>query len=388
MSKQTFLLEDLKNRGNAYHVSNDEESHSIGPQMMPPTFNLSSGDPVQTKKEDEEGSSAKDYVADGADKVNAIGNIIDPILDKFVGKANQAMATANELMQEAKVSAAAAKAKAAQAMAAQKSAGSGKSKIKNLKASKAAKASQAAQKASKIKAAKAANALKEAQKLKSLVPTLAKLLNKVPLSKIGFAAAFINKGLTSTNTTKAGVAVDALATAGLDAAFSKSHPLVAAIDAVIGLIPGGERFNISNTMSNSVSSITGAGESIITGDVSGISAFHEASKAGKNTWIFEQAAKAGEFWSENGGYERAKTTGDFWGGADSFAGRSTAFAASVPGLGHLGEGLGWTGFQVYDKGGKAIDATGNALSELDEAIMPEGRTLNPFKVDWDSYNPF
>lgn len=105
----------------------------------------------------------------------------------------------------------------------------------------------------------------------------------------------------------------------------------------------------------------------------------------------EQAVKAGDFWSEHGGAERTQMVGDFWGGADSVAGRSTAFLAATPGIGHLGEGLGWLAFQGYDKGGDALNFAGDKLSELDQAIMPEGRTLNPatgIKSLLNGENPF
>ncbi len=87
-----------------------------GPSIMPPAFNVVAGEPIQAKKKDEEGSALGDNVANGADKVNAIGNILDPILEKFVGKSNQAIAAAKELMREAAAAGEAAKVKAAKAL--------------------------------------------------------------------------------------------------------------------------------------------------------------------------------------------------------------------------------------------------------------------------------
>mgnify|MGYP001805919247 CR=1 FL=1 len=338
-----------------------------------------------------EGSNAGNYVATGADKTNATTNILGGIIDRFTKKLEGIEKLAKEAGKEAAAAKRFALTKAAAAKKAVQAAGSGKSKALSKLASKAAQEANEARKLASIKQMKALRLLEEAQKVRKLLPVAIKVLNKLPLNTIGFAASAINKYLTTSNVTTAGKVVDSGITAGFDLAFGMSHPVASAIDAVIGLIPGGERFNISNTMSNSINSITGSAESIVTGDISGIERFYQDSKAGKNTWIMEQAANAGDFWSEHGGAERTRMVGDFWGGVDTITGRSTAFLAAMPGIGHLGEGLGWLAFQGYDKGGDALNFAGDKLSELDQAIMPEGRTLNPvtgIKSLLNGENPF
>jgi hypothetical protein len=320
-----------------------------------------------------------------------------------------------------------------------RAAGSGKSKFKSLQASNAAKeanrakylagakdkiAKQAIQKAnnfaqeaataqknlktkqlfaqkagrfSRIKSIRAFKAVSQFRTIEKMAnsgvfKTLGKFksINKY-LGPVGIGATFTSKMLTSYNTTSVGKAVDALGTTAIDVAFGKSNPLVAAIDAGLGLVPGGDRINIGGTMSSSVSSITGTAESIFTGDITGLQKFYEDSLAGKTPWIYEKAFEAGDYWSEQGGAERAKMVGDFYGGPDTRAGRLFGFFGAMPGIGHAGEGLGWLAFKGYEKGSEAIDYAGKKLTEFDEKIMPEGRTLNPMvgiKSILSGENPF
>jgi hypothetical protein len=347
--------------------------------------------PAIQRKPGKDDSGNTDTVAGVADKTNASTNIIGGIMDHFNKNYLEAEKIANQALEEAAVAKSVALNKARKAQIAISKAGSGKSRILSELASKAAKEANEAREFAALKQAKALRFVNQAKQFKAILPVAIKVLNKLPLDKIGFAAAFLNKYLTTTNVTTPGKIADSTITAGFDFAFGNAHPIVSAIDALIGLIPGGERVNISNTMGNSITSITGSTEAIVTGDISGIEKFYNDSKEGKNTWIFEKAFEAGDFWSEHGGADRTQMVGDFWGGADSVAGRTTSFFAAMPGVGHLGEGLGWAGFQIYDKGGDAINYTGEKLSQLDEAIMPEGRTLNPITgiksiLDWE--NPF
>lgn len=258
---------------------------------------------------------------------------------------------------------------------AQKAAGSGKSAIKSERASQAAK--------SALKSSASAEKALKGSRISKLITPMAKFLDKLPLDGIGAIASFASKLYSSDNTTTAGKLADAGSTSALDTAFSVTHPLAAGIDALIGFIPGGDRVNISNTMSNSVSSITGSFESILTGDISGIDSFHQKSLAGENTWFFEQAAKYGEAYKEREGVsERVERTGDFWGGPETTSGRAGAFAASIPILGEIGEGIGesagWavqTGQELWsdtlDFGSDAVDYIG------------DNYTLNPSEIEWD-----
>lgn len=353
-------------------------------------FNQMNQTAIQRKPGKEDSGNA-DTVADVADKTNASTNIIGGIIDHFNKNYLEAEKIANQALEEAAAAKSIALKKAREAQIAISKAGSGKSRILSGIASKAAREANEAKKFAAMKQAKALRFVNQSKQLKAILPIAIKVLNKLPLDKIGFAAAFLNKYLTTTNVTTPGKIADSTITAGFDFAFGNAHPIVSAIDALIGLIPGGERVNISNTMGNSITSITGSTEAIVTGDISGIEKFYNDSKEGKNTWIFEKAFEAGDFWSEHGGADRAQMVGDFWGGADTVTGRSTGFLAAMPGIGHAGEGLGWLAFQGYDKGGDALNYVGNKLSDADEAVMPEGRTLNPITgiksiLNWE--NPF
>lgn len=297
------------------------------------------------------------------------------IIQNYIDKYSKAYIDAEKLAYSSKLKALKAESFAKRAM---KLAGSGKSRLRSLRASKAAKAANKAKAFAEANNLKAAKLMAKATKLRKLCIGLSKFLKKVPFTAIGAGLSFANKYYTTTNTTTAGKIFDSGAKAGIDTAFGVTHPLISAIDAVIGLIPGANRFTISNTMGDSTTAITGTIESIITGDITGLDKFADDLRKGKGTWIFEQAIHAGDYWAEEGGgYERAKMVGDFWGGPESVSGRTTAFFASIPGVGHAGEGIGWLGYQTYDKGGKAIDYTKEKLKEFDEAVMPEGRTLNP-----------
>lgn len=227
------------------------------------------------QRKENEGSDAGNYVATGADKTNASTNIIGGIMDRFTKNLEAIEKLAKEAGKEAVAAKQLALAKAAAAKKAVQAAGSGKSKALSKLASKAAQEANEARKLASIKQIKALRLLEEAQKVRKLLPVAIKVLNKLPLNTIGFAASAINKYLTTSNVTTAGKVADSGITAGFDLVFGMSHPVASAIDAVIGLIPGGERFNISNTMSNSINSITGSAESIFTGNISGIERFYQ-----------------------------------------------------------------------------------------------------------------
>lgn len=387
------------NQGKKLPAYNDRKSEneadnlgkqaSRGQKVTSSVSSLSGGHAIIQRKENN--NSTETAIADRSGDVNSGTNIIGGILDRFNKNLEAAEKIASKAMKEAQAAERLAISKAAKAKKAIRAAGSGKSKILSEIASTAAKEANEAKRIAYLKHTKAMRLFKEAKRIKSLLPVAVKVLNKLPLNTIGFAAAFANKYLTTTNTTTAGKLTDSGITAGFDLAFGSAHPVVSAIDAIIGLVPGGERVNISNTMSNSISSITGSAESILTGDISGLEKLRQDAKAGKSTWIFEQAFKAGDYWAENGGTERAQMVGDFWGGADTVSGRATGFLAAMPGIGHAGEGLGWLAFQGYDKGGDALNYAGNKLAEFDETIMPEGRTLNPLtglKSLFKGENPF
>lgn len=366
---------------------------SAGNQAVRQLLQRSAARPPTVHRQDEEDEA----IAEGAGTVNAAGNIVGPIVDKAAQDVVAAEKQANELLQTAKADRSSAARKlrkaqkdvtnaARQTDKAKRRSGSGRRggrRAMNRAASRTRKAQTAvAEGLSKLAAAARANtralqALDEAKAAREALPRLVKLLDRVPLDQIGFAAAAIDKAITTKNTTVLGKGADALGTAGVDTAFSTALPIVAAADAIVGLV-GGERYTISSGLSDSVSSTTGLTESILTGEAAGISSFHEASKNGENHKIFELAAEAGEYWAEQGdSEERVQTTGDFYGGADTVPGRAGAAIASVPGVGHAGQAVGWAAWQTYDKGGKALSATADAVETAHDFVMPEGRTLNP-----------
>ncbi len=311
--------------------------------------------------------------SDGAGYVNTGGNVVGGVTAAF-----EELEAAKKLKELEAIQQAALAKKAAAARAV-KAAGSGKSASKSAKASKAVRAANAAAKdASKAK--QAASTVSSSIKTGSRI---AKIVDKLPLDAIGAIASFASKLYSSDNTTTTGKVVDAGATSALDTAFSMANPITAGIDALIGLIPGGERYNISNTMSNSTSAITGAGESILTGDTRGIESFHQKSLAGENTWIFQKAAEWGESYKGREGVsERVERTGDFWGGADSTTGRAGAFAASLPGFGEVGEGighgLGWAATEGIELWGDVFEAGGDAVDYIEDNF-----TLDPSEIEWD-----
>lgn len=129
-------------------------------------------------------------------------------------------------------------------------------------------------------------------------------------------------------------------------------------------------------MSDSMSSITGGLEAILTGDISGINNAHEQRKRGGNTKWYEHFAGFGEHMaSEGGGSERAEVSGDFWGGADTVTGRTAAFFAAMPGIGHAGKKAGELGARAYLAGGEALDSASNFAGD---AINFAGEKLEDF----------
>jgi len=322
---------------------------------------------IQMDKADDEKKS------EIAGTINSSGNIIGGLKDVLEGSDSFIKI---KKMEEAKK---AAEIKKAAAIKAQKAAGSGKSVAKNLKASKATKSASEATK-DFSKATKAADNIGGAKKF---ISPVAKFLDKLPLDGIGFFASLASKYYSSDNTTTTGKVVDAGSTAALDTAFSAKFPLAAAIDAVLGFIPGGDRINISNTMSNSVSSITGVGESILTGEISGINNFHQKSLNGENTWLFEKAAEFGESYKNRDGVaERVERTGDFWGGTDTTSGRAGAFAASIPILGEIGEGLGKGAGWAALKGEELWEDTFDVADDISD-YLGDNFTLDPSEIEWD-----
>jgi Domain of unknown function (DUF4157) len=316
-------------------------------------------DPVPENNEDD---ALREKVGTVAGDVNSGGNIVGPIITNLDKE--------RELAEAAKVLAAK---NAARALKLQKLAGSGKSVSKSAAASKAAKAALK----SGTKAAKLAKTAQGGSKLARGLKGAAKILGKLPLDQIGFVASTVSKYATSNNTTQPGKIADALITGGLDTAFSKANPVVAGVDAAVGLfVPHGERYTIGNTMSNSVSSITGSAEAIMTGDTSGIDQFHRDSKEGKNTRVFQWAAETGEAYAKKDGVEeRIKSVGDYYGGADTVSGRAAAFASAMPIIGETGEFLGETAAKGVMAADHAIDAT--------KEYADKTWTADPDKIDWD-----
>jgi hypothetical protein len=299
--------------------------------------------------------------------VDAVGDAVGPALKNFaqpVAKQGQALAN----VEKATVL----------ANQAQRAAGSGKSAVRSQRAGKLAL---------ELNAAK--NELRQAktvvQRSKALMRfgRLAHVAENA-LGPLGFAAVFLSKAMTSPTTTVPGRLVDAGATASLDTAFGSAFPVTAAIDAAAGLVGDltGQKWigknNISSHLSDSVSSTVASGESILTGDTTAMGRFHDESLSGEHAKVFQLAAEAGEFWAKEGA-ERVETVGNFYGGADSVSGRAAAFVSAVPGVGHLGEGIGWAGAQAVLGAETAVDKVEEAASAIDAFLMPDGYTLNPFE---------
>jgi hypothetical protein len=272
-----------------------------------------------------------DTKADGvAGHVNTGLTLLAPVIAKL-----------SEPLLAARAAAARAAAHAKAALTASMAAGSGGSRLKSLRAGIAAKAAARASRDAKKLAAAAA----KASKATKILRWVAASLEKLPLNAIGFGLSGINKYSATTNRTTFGRLTDVGITATLDTAFSMANPLTAAADALVGLIPENrliphpDRYNISTTMGEAISSITGSVEAIVTGDTTGLADLQTGHQ--EKGGVFGLAADAGEWSAEaGGGAERAQTTGDFYGGPSTVAGRAGAFSAAIPGLGHAGELLG------------------------------------------------
>lgn len=262
-------------------------------------------------------------------------------------------------------------------------------KIHQIKRLAAIKKIEVLKNISKKELVQATKLLSKVKKLERICKPISKFLSS---SITGNLLNFGVEYATSTNATPFFKTQDAVAKTVIDHVFVKKHPVIAAIDTIISLHPEGKKYTIGNTIGDSTNIITGVQEAILTGNMSGLDELVNNIRSDNGTYYFKKAIEAGDFWaSEGGGYERAKMVGDFWGGPDSVSGRATAFFASVPGIGHVGEGLGWLAFQAYDGLGDALNFTGQKLKEFDEAVMPEGRTLNPMvgiNSILDGKNPF
>lgn len=337
-----------------------------------------------------------DPIAERAGEVNAGSNVLGPMIEDFTRDVVAAEKEANELFRIAKAERVSAARRLNKAQGEVTNAARATDKAKRLFGGGRRGVRVMKRAASRTRNAKAATkeavrqvfeagrgntravqALDEAKAARAALPGFVKLADRLPRDQIGFAAAAIEKARTTKNTTLLGKGADALGSASMDAAFSTAFPVVAAIDAGVGLI-GGKRYTVSALAGDSVSSATGLTESVLTGDVEGISSFHEASKNGQNSMVFELIAESGEYWVEHGGSEeRVQTTGDFYGGADSAAGRASAAIASVPGVGHAGQAGAFLAWQTYDNGRRSLSAAAALLEAADDFMMPEGRTLNP-----------
>ena len=153
---------------------------------------------------------------------------------------------------------------------------------------------------------------------------------------------------------------DGLISGGGNISIGMKHPLVTAIDAILGIAQekafGGKYVSMGDSMNVGYSNITGVFEAIFTGDTSGLEklradANKPISEGGmslipRGFWKIGEAYKSSDLPFFDSVTQRVDRTGDFYGGPDSTAGRAGAFAASIPILGELGEGIGhglaWT----------------------------------------------
>jgi hypothetical protein len=171
--------------------------------------------------------------------------------------------------------------------------------------------------------------IKTIQKLLPVLGKATKVLENMPLDKIGPAATAINKLLTSDATTDSGKVADATLSSAVDALYSKVFPLTSAIDGLTSLVGLGQ-LSISDTLSVTNSSIVGVGEAIITGDESGLVKLHEKMKKSENK-IVKTLNFLGEFNRDHGGAESAEKFGNFFGGSDTTMGRIGGFIGAIPG---------------------------------------------------------
>jgi hypothetical protein len=113
---------------------------------------------------------------------------------------------------------------------------------------------------------------------------------------IGATAVFegINAYVTSKNRTTGGKVADATLT-GASEALVVANPVTALTDLALP-----KNYKLSTMYRGGSGAITALGEGIVTGDISAMESFHEASKRGEYGKVMQLSSEAGDYWAEHG----------------------------------------------------------------------------------------
>jgi LysM repeat protein len=133
------------------------------------------------------------------------------------------------------------------------------------------------------------------------------------LDKVGKAFSVYDAATKDSQVTVEGKAANYFAQSAVGGMLVKLSPALAIGDTAVGLLDAGlavggvpTRFQPGTYISpgkvlgSSVDNITGFADAVYSGDTAGLDNLHERNLSGKNGWLFQQAAQAGDYWAQFG----------------------------------------------------------------------------------------
>jgi len=196
--------------------------------------------------------------------------------------------------------------------------------------------------------------------LKLVGPPLGKLADRV-----GFVTDFADRALGNASDAQTGVGkvLDGFGAAYLGNFLGGKAPILMGLDASqafimnkLGLADshfGEKPIPLQDTFKGGWGNSVALGESFVTGQFAGLESAVNRALSGERGWVMRDMFAVGVYAREHGGGDRAFMVGEGWKeiGVPGFFQRLAAFGASIPGLGHLGEGMGVSAAKItFDAG--------------------------------------
>jgi hypothetical protein len=139
----------------------------------------------------------------------------------------------------------------------------------------------------------------------------AKALNV--LDKVGKTFTLIDAATKESQVSLEGKAANFVGQNTVGAMLAKLSPALAIGDTAVGLLDLGletagldPKYQVGTyvspgkVLSSSVDNITGFADAVVNQDTRGLESLHERNLSGKNGWLFQQAAQAGDYWAQYG----------------------------------------------------------------------------------------
>jgi LysM repeat protein len=133
------------------------------------------------------------------------------------------------------------------------------------------------------------------------------------LDKVGKAFSVYDAATKESQVSIEGKVANYAAQSAVGGMLAKLSPALAIGDTAVGLLDAGlaaggvdPKYQVGTYISpgkvlgSSVDNITGFADAVYSGDTKGLESLHERNLSGKNGWLFQQAANAGEYWAQYG----------------------------------------------------------------------------------------